>query len=74
MNLSINWVDIMQGSIYVHLLCTGNKIGPLNSKILTSEDSNIKRGVKEVIYIKQLRPSLNRDEGLEIPTVYLVIS
>ena len=67
--MNVPWVDIMQGSICVHWLCTGNKIGPQNSKILTSEDSNIKRGVKEVIYIKQLRPSFNRDEGLEIPTV-----
>ena len=56
--------------IYEHCIHTGHKIDPQNTKILTSEDSTIKHRVKETINIKQRRPSLNRDEGLEIPLVY----
>ena len=49
---------------------TGHKIEPKNTNILTSEDNFWKRKVKEAIEIKQRRPSLNRDEGLELPRVY----
>ena len=57
-------------AIYEHCIHTGPKIDPQNTKILTSEDSNIKRRVKEAINMKQRRQSLNRDESLEISSVY----
>ena len=56
-------------AIYEHCTHTGHKIEPDNTKILTTEDSHIKRRVKEAINIKQRRPSLNRDEGLELSPV-----
>ncbi|KAH3851824.1 hypothetical protein DPMN_094311 [Dreissena polymorpha] len=48
----------------------GHKLDPNNTKILAPEDWHIKRRVKEAINIKQRRPSLNRDEGLELSPVY----
>ena len=53
-----------------HCTHTGHKINPKNTKLLTSEDLNIKGRVKEAINFKQQRPSMNLDEGLEIPLVY----
>ncbi|KAH3896441.1 hypothetical protein DPMN_020618 [Dreissena polymorpha] len=46
---------------------TCHKIDPNKTKVLTSEEHLWKRKVKEAIEIKQRRPSLNRDEGLELP-------
>ena len=57
-------------AIYEHCEQTGHKIKPENTKVITSEDNLWKRKVKEAIEIKQRRPSLNRDEGLELPAVY----
>jgi hypothetical protein len=41
-----------------------------NVKILTSEDHSLKRRVKESIAIRTNRPSLNRDQGYDLPPVY----
>ncbi|XP_052268226.1 uncharacterized protein LOC127869610 [Dreissena polymorpha] len=57
-------------AIHEHCSHTGNKIDRNNTKILDSEDSHIKRRVNGAIHIKQRRPSLNRDGGLELPPVY----
>ncbi|XP_052247813.1 uncharacterized protein LOC127855937 [Dreissena polymorpha] len=57
-------------AIYDHCKQTGHKINPNNTKVLTSEEHLWKRKVKEAIEIKQRRPSLNRDEGLELPRVF----
>ena len=57
-------------TIKEHCDHTGHKIDPKNTNILTSEDNFWKRKIKEAIEIKQRRPSLNRDEGLELPRVY----
>ena len=46
------------------------KIRPENTKVLMSEDNFWKRKVNEAIEIRQRRPSLKRDEGLELPRVY----
>ncbi|XP_053389112.1 uncharacterized protein LOC123531409 [Mercenaria mercenaria] len=54
-------------AIHEHCQNTGHTIKSENTKILTSESGLIKRKVKEAIEIKQRRPSLNRDEGLELP-------
>ena len=56
-------------AIYEHCVREGHKIRPENAKVLMSEDNFWKRKVKEVIEIRQRRPSLNRDEGLELPRV-----
>ena len=57
-------------ALHEHITTTGHSISPGNTKILTSEDHTLKRKVKEAIKIKQRRPTLNRDEGLELPNIY----
>ena len=57
-------------AIHEHCDHTGHNIVPANTKIIATEDVHIKRRVKEAIAIKQRRPSLNRDEGLDLPPVY----
>ena len=57
-------------AIYEHCEGEGHKIRPENTKVLMSEDNFWKRKVKEAIEIRQRRPSLNRDEGLELPRAY----
>ena len=57
-------------ALHEHCENTGHYIEPKNTKVLTSEDFHLKRRVKEAIFIKRRRPSLNRDEGLELPSVY----
>ena len=57
-------------AIYEHCEREGHKIRPENTKVLMSEDNFWKRKVKEAIEIRQRRPSLNRDEGLELPRMY----
>ena len=57
-------------AIHEHCDSTGHTFNPSESKVLSSEDNFWKRKVKEAIEIKQRKPSLNRDEGLELPQVY----
>ena len=63
-------VSRSNSAIHEHCEQTGHHIRPENTKVLTSEDIHMKRRVKEAIAIKQRRPSLNRDEGLELSPVY----
>jgi len=57
-------------ALHEHCDNTGHNIKAENTTILTSEEHLMKRKVWEAIAIKQRRPSLNRDEGLELPPVY----
>ena len=57
-------------ALYEHCENTGHTFDPKNTKVLATEDIHLKRRVKEAIQIKQMRPTLNRDEGLELPAVY----
>ena len=57
-------------AIYEHIHATGHSITPEDTKILTTEPHTTKRKVKEAIHIKMRRPSLNRDSGSDLPSVY----
>ena len=51
-----------------HLCGQNHIIG--ESSVIGSEQHGLKRKVKEAIHIKQRRPSLNRDTGMELPPIY----
>ena len=60
-------------AIYEHCDNTGHCITPDTTKVLVSEDHQMKRKVREAIEIKRRQPTLNRDGGLELPPVYNAI-
>ena len=49
-----------------HLSTTGHIIDWENTKVLDREDREYPRQVREAIYIKKKKPSLNRDQGLGV--------
>ena len=53
-----------------HFSTTGHIIDWENTKVLDREDREYLRQVREAIYIKKKKPSLNRDQGLELPSLY----
>ena len=57
-------------AIFEHCNTTGHTISHKNTKVLTSEEHNIKRKVREAIHIRKMKPKLNRDEGLDFPSIY----
>ena len=54
-----------------HMIATGHSFPDENIKVLTTEDSFWKRKIKEAIQIRRGRPELNRDQGYDLPAVYL---
>ena len=41
-----------------------------NLKVLDREQDWMKRKVKKAIHIKQTEPSMNRDQGYQLPPIY----
>ena len=58
-------------AINEHMSTTGHLINWEDVKILTSESNTSRRKIKEAIYIHRHKPALNRDQGLDLPAVYL---
>ena len=57
-------------AVFEHCQATGHNINPRNVKVLPDENSTIKLRVKEASAIKQREPSLNMDEGPDLPPIY----
>jgi hypothetical protein len=53
-----------------HCAATGHKIKTIEVKIVEQESGWFKRKVKEAIKIRIHRPTMNRDEGYELPAIY----
>ena len=53
-----------------HSSATTHKIDWDGVKVLDREDREFPRLVREAIHIRKLSPELNRDQGLELPTLY----
>jgi len=53
-----------------HMKQTGHCLSKEGAKIITSDENQTRRKVKEAITIRQQRPTLNRDQGTELPPVY----
>ena len=53
-----------------HIMATGHEFPLDQTKILASEEQFWMRKVKEAINIKRRAPTLNRDQGYELPRIY----
>ena len=53
-----------------HSSATTHRIDWDGVKVLDREDREFPRLVREAIHIRKLSPELNRDQGLELPTLY----
>ena len=62
-----------QSAIKEHCLLSGHNSSTNLTTVLDSESSSYKRKVKEAIQIKRLKPSLNRDTGVDLPPVYDIL-
>ena len=56
-----------------HCLATGHSVSKNNIRVLSREQEWHKRKVKEAIYIKQHGPTMNRDQGYQLPPIYTQI-
>ena len=50
-----------------HCLATGHSVSTNNVRVLSREQEWHRRKVKEAIYIKQQGPTMNRDQGYQLP-------
>ena len=53
-----------ESAVFLHLKKEGHSFQDENVQILDREDKWFERGVKEAIYVKIKKPSLNRGGGL----------
>ena len=56
-----------------HCLVTGHSVSKNNIRVLSREQEWHRRKVKEAIYIKQHGPTMNRDQGYQLPPIYTQI-
>ena len=61
---------LQSSAVHEHASRTGHNIDWDSTKVLDREQHYYKRKVKEAIHIWQQRPSLNRDAGLDLPSIY----
>ena len=57
-------------AIREHQTNTGHVIDWENAKIIGREDHWLKRKIKEAIAIRKDKPSLNRDQGWDLPPIF----
>ena len=53
-----------------HCLDQGHNIGKENVKIIAREDHLWRRKIKESIEIRTRQPTMNRDQGYDLPRIY----
>ena len=53
-----------------HCNANGHSVSMDNLRVLDREQDWLKRKVKEAIHIKQRAPSMNRDQGYQLPPIY----
>ena len=53
-----------------HCNATGHSVSMANLRVLDREQDWLKHKVKEAIHIKQRAPSMNRDQGYQLPPIY----
>ena len=53
-----------------HIKFTGHSVDSSKIKVLATENNTFKRRIREAIEIKLRKPSLNRDNGFELASIY----
>ena len=53
-----------------HCKLTGHSVDSSKIKVLATENNTFKRRIREAIEIKLRKPSLNRDNGFELASIY----
>ena len=53
-----------------HIAATGHTISLASAQVLCREEHKTSRKVKEAVFIKQQKPTINRDTGVYLPPVY----
>ena len=53
-----------------HCKLTGHSVDSSKIKVLATENKTFKRRIREAIEIKLRKPSLNRDNGSELASIY----
>ena len=61
---------ISSSAIHEHVSNTGHTINWADTKILEKDSNTHRRKIKEALCIKRLKPTLNRDQGLDLPPIY----
>jgi hypothetical protein len=62
-----------QSAVYEHIEGSNHTLDLQSTSVLDTELNPFKRKIKEALHIKARRPSLNRDSGVELPSVYDLI-
>ena len=61
---------LTSSAIHEHMTNTNHNMDWDNAMILERESNTQRRKIKEAIQIKRRKPSLNRDQGLDLPPIY----
>ena len=60
-------------AVHEHCQLTGHSVDSSKTKVLATESNTFKRRTREAIEIRLRKPSLNRDNGFELATIYNTI-
>ena len=60
-------------AINEHFTKTGHTINWADTKIIDRDSNTVRRKIKEAICIRKMKPTLNRDQGLDLPPIYNTI-
>ena len=57
-------------AVHEHCNLTGHSVDFSKTKVLDTENNTFKRRIREAIEIRIRKPSLNRDNGFELASIY----
>ena len=66
----LNPKKLPQSAVCEHCTERGHNISEDNVKIIARQDHKWRRKIKESIEIRQRKPTLNRDQGYDLPRIY----
>jgi hypothetical protein len=59
-----------QSAVYEHIEGNNHTLDLESTRVLDTELNPFKRKIKEALHIKARRSSLNRDSGVDLPSIY----